>query len=488
MKRGFDNDAYVTLQAERIRQRISEFGGKLYLEFGGKLADDHHASRVLPGFAPDVKLRMLLTLKEEAEVVVVVNAADIASGKVRSDLGISYDEDALRLVRFFSSLGLPVAGVVLTRYASQPAADAFRRRLDALEIPCALTYSIEGYPHDVDAIVSETGFGANEFLPTSRPLVVVTAPGPGSGKLATCLSQLYHEHARGIQAGYAKYETFPVWNLPLVHPVNVAYEAATADLGDSNVIDPFHLDAYGVSTVNYNRDVESFPVVRALMERILNQCPYQSPTDMGVNMVASGIVDDEVCRQAARKEIIRRYFAAACTVKRTGAGQAAFDRLKLLVKQVGVEPDTYPLRLAALERAEQTCAPAGALELPNGTIVTGKTSDLIGAASSTLLNALKAVARAGDVEVLAPEVIEPICHLKTHCLGAHNPRLHTDETLIALAQSSVTDPVAAQVFASLESLRDCDAFFSVMLSDADKDTLRKLGIRVSCEPVSDYQI
>ena len=483
METGFDNDAYVRLQAERIRDRIGQFGGRLYLEFGGKLIDDYHASRVLPGFEPDAKLQMLTTLRDQLEVVIAINAQDIEKSKVRGDLGITYDEDALRLADFFRSQQVPVAGVVLTRYAGQPAADAFRRRLATLGIPCALHLTIEGYPHDIDRIVSDEGFGKNEYLPCSKPLVVVTAPGPGSGKLATCLSQLYHEHRRGVSAGYAKYETFPVWDLPLTHPVNVAYEAATADLGDSNIIDPFHLEAYGKTCTNYNRDVEVFPVVRALMERIAGESPYMRPTDMGVNMVGSAITDDGACREASCREIVRRYFQAACHVKRTGDGQDAQARLELLMKQAGVDADLLPARSAALLKAETTGAPAGALELPDGTVVTGRTSDLLGAASSTLLNACKAVTGVDpDTPVIAEDALEPICRLKTRFLHGHNPRLHSDETLIALSQSSATDEVAAAVLEGLASLKGCDAFFSVILSEADESVYRKLGINVCCEP------
>lgn len=485
MEKGFDNEAYVAVQAERIRERIGEFGGRLYLEFGGKLIDDYHASRVLPGFAPDAKLSVLQSMGDQIEVVVAVNARDIEKSKVRGDLGITYDEDALRLVSFFESQGVPVAGVVLTRYAHQQAADAFRRRLADRGIPCALHYTIDGYPHDVDHIVSEEGFGRNEYLECTKPLVVVTAPGPGSGKLATCLSQLYHEHQRGNDAGYAKYETFPVWNLPLSHPVNLAYEAATADLGDSNNIDPFHLEAYGETCVNYNRDVEVFPVVRAMMEKIMGESPYASPTDMGVNMVGSAIVDDGACREAALREIVRRYFAAACEVKGTGAGQEAEARIRLLMKQAGVDADLLPSRRAALEKAEATGAPAGAMELSDGTVVTGRTSDLLGPASATLINALKHVTGVDpDVQVIDDAALAPICHLKTDFLHSRNPRLHSDETLIALSLSSADDELAKRVLEGLPLLKGADAHFSVMLPETDGEVYRRLGISVSCEPVS----
>ncbi len=483
MRQGFDNDKYIGLQAERIRERIAQFGGKLYLEFGGKLFDDYHASRVLPGFEPDVKFRMLKSLADDAEIIIAINAGDIEKNKARGDLGITYDEDVLRLADIYRSNGLSVAAVVLTQYAGQPAADAFRRRLAMLGITCKLHYPIEGYPHDIDLIVSEEGYGKNEYVETTRPLVVVTAPGPGSGKLATCLSQVYHEHRRGIAAGYAKFETFPVWNLPLKHPVNIAYEAATVDLDDSNIIDSFHLEAYGETTVNYNRDVEAFPVVRALMEKILGESPYQSPTDMGVNMVGFAITDDEACREAAKMEIVRRYFTAAVHVKRTGTGQEHVDKLKLIMNRAGVGKDFSPARSAALLKEETTGAPVGAMVLPDGQVVTGKTSERLGAASSLLMNALKRVTGVDiELEVIADEAIEPISRLKTQQLGSRNPRLHPDETLIALSITSATSEVAARVLAGLPQLRGCDAFFSVIISATDEALLKRLGINVCCEP------
>lgn len=483
MRQGFDNEKYIELQAGQIKKRIEQFGGKLYLEFGGKLFDDYHASRVLPGFEPSAKFRMLKSISQDVEVIIAINANDIEKNKARGDLGITYDEDVLRLADIFRSNGLPVAAVVLTQYAAQPAADVFRRRLEMLGITCKLHYPIEGYPHDIDLIVSEEGYGKNEFVETTRPLVVVTAPGPGSGKLATCLSQVYHEHSRGISVGYAKFETFPVWNLPLNHPVNIAYEAATVDLDDSNIIDSFHLDAYGETTVNYNRDVEAFPVVKALMEKILGKSPYQSPTDMGVNMVGFAIEDDEACREAARMEIVRRYFSAAVSVKRTGMGQEQVDKLKVIMKKAGVTKDYSPARSAALLKEETTGAPVGAMVLPDGTVVTGKTSERLGAASSLLMNALKSVTGVDmELEVIADEAIEPISRLKTARLGSRNPRLHPDETLIALSITSATSEVAARVLAGLPKLRGCDAFFSVIISSTDEALLKKLGINVCCEP------
>ena len=483
MRTGFDNDKYIELQAEHIRERVGQFGGKLYLEFGGKLFDDNHASRVLPGFEPDVKFRMLKSLAADVEVIIAINANHIEKNKARGDLGITYDEDVLRLVDLFRSNGMQVAAVVITQYAGQGAADAFRHRLADLGIACKLHYPIEGYPHDVDLIVSDEGYGKNEYVETTRPLVVVTAPGPGSGKLATCLSQIYHEHKRGIEAGYAKFETFPVWNMPLSHPVNIAYEAATADLDDANIIDSFHLDAYGKTTVNYNRDVEAFPMVRALMQKILGESPYQSPTDMGVNMVGFAISDDDACREASRMEIVRRYFAACEQVKRSGVGSEQVDRLRSIMQKAGIDKNYSPARSAALTREQVTGSPAGAMILPDGSVVTGKTSTRLGCASSLLMNALKSVANIDmDLEIISDDAIEPISKLKTHYLGSKNPRLHTDETLMALSITSATSESASRALAGLGQLRGCDAFFSVIISSTDEEVLRRLGINVCCEP------
>ena len=483
MRTGFDNDKYIELQAEHIRERVGQFGGKLYLEFGGKLFDDNHASRVLPGFEPDVKFRMLKSLAADVEVIIAINANHIEKNKARGDLGITYDEDVLRLVDLFRSNGMQVAAVVITQYAGQGAADAFRHRLADLGIACKLHYPIEGYPHDVDLIVSDEGYGKNEYVETTRPLVVVTAPGPGSGKLATCLSQIYHEHKRGIEAGYAKFETFPVWNLPLSHPVNIAYEAATADLDDANIIDSFHLDAYGKTTVNYNRDVEAFPVVRALMQKILGESPYQSPTDMGVNMVGFAISNDDACREASRMEIVRRYFAACEQVKRSGVGSEQVDRLRSIMQKAGIDKNYSPARSAALTREQVTGSPAGAMILPDGSVVTGKTSTRLGCASSLLMNALKSVSGIDmDLEIISDDAIEPISKLKTHYLGSKNPRLHTDETLMALSITSATSESASRALAGLGQLRGCDAFFSVIISSTDEEVLRRLGINVCCEP------
>ena len=483
MLKGFDNDKYIALQAEHIRERIKQFGGKLYLEFGGKLFDDYHASRVLPGFEPDSKIRMLKSLADDAEIVITINANDIEKSKIRGDLGITYDEDVLRLMDIFRSMGFLVGSVVITCYANQPNADAFRRRLNVMGITSYLHYPIEGYPYDIDSIVSESGYGKNDFIETTRPLVVVTAPGPGSGKMATCLSQLYHENLRGVKAGYAKYETFPIWNLPLNHPVNIAYEAATADLDDDNVIDPFHLEAYGETTVNYNRDVEIFPVLKSMMERILGESPYKSPTDMGVNMAGMAIVDDEACREASRNEIVRRYFQAAVEHKRNGTGEKVLEKLKMIMNRAGVTTNLSPARSAALLKEETTGAPAGAMVLPDGRVVTGKTGNLLGSASALLMNALKGVSGVDDeLYVISDDVLEPICHLKTEHLKSKNPRLHSDETLLALSISSVTNPIAERLIDNVDKLRGCDAYFSVIISSTDEKLYRTLGINVCCEP------
>lgn len=483
MLKGFDNDKYIALQAEHIRERIKQFGGKLYLEFGGKLFDDYHASRVLPGFEPDSKIRMLKSLADDAEIVITINANDIEKSKIRGDLGITYDEDVLRLMDIFRSMGFLVGSVVITCYANQPNADAFRRRLNVMGITSYLHYPIEGYPYDIDSIVSENGYGKNDFIETTRPLVVVTAPGPGSGKMATCLSQLYHENLRGVKAGYAKYETFPIWNLPLNHPVNIAYEAATADLDDDNIIDPFHLEAYGETTVNYNRDVEIFPVLKSMMERILGESPYKSPTDMGVNMAGMAIVDDEACREASRNEIVRRYFQAAVEHKRNGTGEKVLEKLKMIMNRAGVTTNLSPARSAALLKEETTGAPAGAMVLPDGRVVTGKTGNLLGSASALLMNALKGVSGVDDeLYVISDDVLEPICHLKTEHLKSKNPRLHSDETLLALSVSSVTNPIAERLIDNVDKLRGCDAYFSVIISSTDEKLYRTLGINVCCEP------
>ena len=480
---GFDNDKYLKLQSQNIRDRISKFGGKLYLEFGGKLFDDYHASRVLPGFAPDSKMRMLLEMKDEAEIVIAISADDIERSKRRGDLGITYDEDTLRLIDAFRGIGLYIGSVVRTHYRGQAVADQFKKRLEMLGIKVYKHYIIPDYPSNVSLVISEEGFGKNEYIETERSLVVITAPGPGSGKMATCLSQLYHEHKRGVNAGYAKFETFPIWNLPLKHPVNLAYEAATADLDDVNMIDPFHLEAYGVTTVNYNRDVEIFPVLEAMFKRIYGDSPYKSPTDMGVNMIGSCIIDDEACREASKMEIIRRYYAAACSVRKGLSDPKEVQTIELIMNSLGISSDDRPVIAAALKRAEETDGPAVALELPDGRIVTGKTTSLLGASSACLLNALKILAGIDKkLPLIAPGVIEPIQHLKVEHLGNHNPRLHTDELLIALSICAVTNPMAGYAIEQLDKLKGCEAHSSVILSHVDEDLFKKLGVNISFEP------
>jgi len=479
----FDNDLYIQSQSAHIQERIAKFGGKLYLEFGGKLYDDNHASRVLPGFQPDSKLRMLLQLKDMVEMVIAINADDIEKNKVRGDLGITYDRDVIRLINVFRGFGLYVSSVVLTRFTEQTLAKAFQARLETMGVKVYHHYAIEGYPANIAHIVSDDGFGKNDYIETSRQLVVVTAPGPGSGKLATCLSQLYHDHKRGSRAGYAKFETFPVWNLPLNHPVNLAYEAATADLSDVNMIDPFHLEAYGETTVNYNRDVEAFPVLVAMFERILGHCPYKSPTDMGVNMVGNCIVDDDAARTASRQEILRRYYTALCDLKQGKASDNQILKLELLMKKAGVAPEERRVVAPAMERDEKTGQPAAAMELPDGKIVTGKTSDLLGACAALLLNALKDLAGLhDDLHLISPTVIDPIQHLKVDHLGNRNPRLHTDEVLIALSICAATDENAERAMEQLDKLRGCDVHSSVILSSVDENVFKRLGVNLTCQP------
>ena len=482
MKIGFDNEKYLKMQSEHILERIKKFDNKLYLEFGGKLFDDFHASRVLPGFMPDSKLKMLLELKDQAEIVIVISAEDIESNKIRGDLGITYDLDVLRLIDAFRSVGLFVGSVCITKYSGQTAADQFQKRLTELGIRSYHHYKIPGYPSDIKTIVSDEGYGKNDYIETTRPLVVVTAPGPGSGKMAVCLSQLYHEHKRGIKAGYAKFETFPIWNLPLKHPVNIAYEAATADLNDVNMIDPFHLEAYGETTVNYNRDVEIFPVLNAMFEQILGESPYKSPTDMGVNMVGNCIMDDEACREASNQEIIRRYYQGLCDCKRGIGSKETLNKLELIMRQAGLSVEDRAVVTAALEREETTGHPAMAIQLDDGTLVTGKTTDLLGAASAAILNSLKVL---GGIEhelhLVSPKAIEPIQRLKTDYLGSHNPRLHTDEILIALSTSAASDPNAELAMMQIPKLKGVEAHSSVLLSSVDEQMFKRLGIHLTCD-------
>ena len=484
MNIGFDNQKYLQMQSAHIRERISMFGDKLYLEFGGKLFDDYHAARVLPGFEPDSKLKMLLQLKDQAEIVIAISASALETNKTRRDLGLTYDLEVLRLTEAFRNIGLYVGSVVITQYAGQPAADLFRKKLETLGIRCYIHYIIEGYPTNVEKIVSEEGYGKNDYIETSRPLVVVTAPGPGSGKMATCLSQLYHEHQRGIQAGYAKFETFPIWNLPLKHPVNMAYEAATADLNDVNMIDPFHLEAYGETTVNYNRDVEIFPVLNAIFEQILGESPYKSPTDMGVNMAGNCIIDDEVCKEASKQEIIRRYYQSLIRYIKDEASGDEIYKQELIMKQAKISVNDRAVVPIANERAKQKGSAAAAMELPDGTIVTGSTSDLLGPASAVLLNAIKVLGKIDDNEhLISPSFIEPIQHLKTGYLGSKNPRLHTDEVLIALSMCAVSDPKAKLALEQLPKLSGCQLHVSAILSSIDINTFKKLGIELTNEAV-----
>ena len=482
-KIGFDNEKYISLQSQNIRDRIALFGGKLYMEFGGKLFDDYHAARVLPGFEPDAKVKMLLKLKDEAEIVIAINADAIEKNKRRGDLGITYDLDTLRLIDAFRGIGLYVGSVVITRYTGQPLAEAFANRLKSLGIKVYRHYPIKDYPYDMKHIISDEGFGKNDFIETTRQLVVVTAPGPGSGKMATCLSQLYHEHKRGIKAGYAKFETFPVWNIPLKHPVNIAYEAATADLNDVNMIDPFHLEAYGETSINYNRDIEIFPVLNAMLEGILGESPYKSPTDMGVNMVGFAISDDEVVKEASKQEIIRRYYNALVTERQGMSNETDSEKIELLMKQVNVTVDDRPVVQSAIEKAETEGSPATAIEMPDGKIITGKTSSLLGAASAVLLNSLKYLAGIDDnVNLISPTIIEPIQKLKTEIMRNHNPRLHTDEILIALSICAATDDLAKRALDNAYKLAGCEAHSSVILSSVDENVFRKLGVNLTSEP------
>ena len=488
MKIGFDNQKYLKMQSEHIKERIDKFGDKLYLEFGGKLFDDYHAARVLPGFEPDAKLKMLMQLSSQAELVIVISAKDIEKHKIRSDIGITYDLDVLRLIQSFRSKELYVGSVVITHYEAQKSADKFKAKLESLGIKVYRHYIIDGYPSNVELILSEEGYGKNDYIKTERPLVIVTAPGPGSGKMATCLSQLYHEHKRGIKAGYAKFETFPIWNLALKHPVNIAYEAATADLNDVNMIDPFHLEAYNITAVNYNRDVEIFPVLTSIFEGIFGECPYKSPTDMGVNMAGNCIFDDEVCREASLQEVIRRYYSSLNRLVKEECRPEELYKIELLMKQAKISTEARKVVSAALLKAETGEGPAAAMELADGRLITGKTSDLLGASAALILNATKALAGIDkEVHLISPTVIEPVQTLKTRYLGSTNPRLHTDEILIALSMSAALNERARLALDQLPKLRGCQVHTSVMLSDVDIKVFKKLGIQLTSEPRYEYK-
>ncbi len=482
-KVAFDNNLYINMQSEKIAERIKMFDNKLYLEFGGKLFDDYHASRVLPGFEPDSKIKLLLEMKEIAEILIVINAEDIEKNKIRADIGISYDQDVLRLIDAFRSCDLFVGSVVLSQYGNQASADNFRKKLESLGIKVATHYKIAGYPSNIPFVVSDEGLGTNQYIETTRELIVVTAPGPGSGKLATCLSQIYHDHKHGISAGYAKFETFPIWNLPLKHPVNLAYESATADLNDVNMIDPFHLEHYNEMTVNYNRDVEAFPLLNTLFQKIVGTSPYKSPTDMGVNMVGHCIIDNDAAKNASYDEIVRRYYEAICNYRLDKGTLDTVEKLELVMNQAGITKDFRKCVQPAIDKAEETQAPACSIQLNNGQIITGKTSSLFGASSACLINALKILGNiSDDFPLIAPIVIEPIQKLKIDCLRNRNPRLHTDEVLIAIAITATTSPIAQRAIDMLPRLKNCEMHSTVLLSEVDKNTLKKLGINLTTEP------
>lgn len=484
MKIGFDNEKYLRIQSEHIKERITKFGNKLYLEFGGKLFDDYHASRVLPGFQPDSKMRMLMQLSSMAEIVIVISAVDIEKNKVRGDLGITYDKDVIRLHDEFQQRGLMVGSVVITHFKGQESAKSFRNKLRRIGIKCYYHYTIEGYPNNVELIDSDEGYGKNDYVETSRPLVVVTAPGPGSGKMAVCLSQLYQDNKRGIKAGYAKFETFPVWNLPLKHPVNLAYEAATADLNDVNMIDPFHLEAYGKTTVNYNRDIEIFPVLNAIFEGIYGENPYKSPTDMGVNMAGLCIVDDGVCCEASRQEIIRRYYDALNVLAEGKSDEDEVNKIALLMKQAKITTDERKVTVAAKERFEKSGVPTAAIELSDGTIITSETSSLLGTCAALILNATKHLAGiAHGVKLIPADMIEPIQNMKVNYLKGNNPRLHTDEVLVALAMLSTKNESCRKALEQLPNLSGCQVHTTVMLSEVDRKIFKKLGVGLTSEPI-----
>ncbi len=480
---GFSNEKYTQMQSEKIRERIDQFEGKLYLEFDGKLFDDYHASRVLPGFKPDAKITMLKALADKTEIVIAIKAGDIEKNKVRGDIGITYDMDLLRLIDAFTSYGLYVGSVVLTQFAEQPSAVAYEKKLKALGLKVFRHYIIPGYPSDVPFIISDEGFGKNDYIETTRPLVVVTAPGPGSGKMATCLSQVYHEAKRGVKAGYAKFETFPIWNVPLNHPINLAYEAATADLNDVNMIDPFHLEAYGETVVNYNRDVEVFPVLKTMFEKIYGESPYKSPTDMGVNMAGNAIIDDDACRRASNQEIIRRYYEAAVAKRKGEGGDSEINKLELLMKKAEISVSDRPVVAAANIKADQTGVPCAAIEMADGKIVTGKTSQMLGATSAMMLNVLKTFAGVPDeLKLISPEILTPIMDLKVKYLGDHNPLLHLDELLIALSMESINSENAKKAYDCMPMLEGLEVHSSVILSQVDVEVLKQLGVHLTCEP------
>lgn len=483
MKHGFDNDKYLRIQSEHIKERIAQFGNKLYLELGGKLFDDYHAARVLPGFEPDSKLKMLSQLADDAEIIIVISATDIEKNKVRGDLGITYDMDVLRLRDEFTNRGFLVSSVVITHYNGQSSADTFRSKLERIGIPTYVHYMIEGYPTNVSLIASDEGFGKNDYVPTTRPLVIVTAPGPGSGKMAVCLSQLYNEHKHGVEAGYAKFETFPVWSMPLKHPVNIAYEAATADLNDVNMIDPFHLEAYDKTAVNYNRDIEIFPVLSSLFEGIYGKSPYKSPTDMGVNMVGYCISDDAVCREASKNEIILRYFQALNRLAQNEGNESEVQKIELLFKQAGIDTSYRKPIVAARERAAVSGRPCSAVELADGTIITAESGELLGPSAALILNAIKHLANIDhDLKLIPQEMIEPIQHTKTAYLRGHNPRLHTDEVLVALSVLSTRDENCRRALEKLPELNGCQVHSTVMLGEVDHKIFKKLGVGLTCDP------
>ncbi len=484
MKYGFDNDKYIAIQSRHIQERIAQFSGKLYLELGGKLFDDYHASRVLPGFQPDSKFKMLQKLSDSTEIVIVISATDIERNKVRGDLGITYNEDVLRLFAEFQDRGFLVSSVVITHFNGQGSAVAYRQRLESQNIRVYYHYTIDGYPNNVQFIDSDEGFGKNDYVETTRPLVIVTAPGPGSGKMAVCLSQLYHEQKRGLAAGYAKFETFPVWNLPLSHPINIAYEAATADLLDVNMIDPFHMEAYNQVAVNYNRDIEIYPVLNAIFEGIYGECPYKSPTDMGVNMIGYCISEEEVCQNAAKDEIIRRYYTALNKLADGACNEAEVNKLAYLMKQARITTDNRLCTVAAKNRRQESGVPSSAIELEDGTIITAASSPLLGTVASLLLNATKYLAGINhELKLISQDLIEPIQRTKVEYLGGKNPRLHTDEVLVALSVLSRQDGNCRRALAQLPSLRGCQAHSTVMLGEVDRKIFRKLGVDLTCDPV-----